>query len=60
MIPRSDFARDERDIDMSREVCDHEVFLSFTSDDDAFKFRDWLAEEGWEAFFKWAYGGSTG
>lgn len=34
-------------------VPESEVLLSFTSDDDAYAFRDWLQEVGWGKFHNW-------
>lgn len=34
----------------SHRVADHEVFMSFTDDDDAIAFREWLASDGLELF----------
>ena len=34
----------------SSRVADHEVFMSFTNDDDAIAFREWLASVGLELF----------
>lgn len=32
---------------------EHELFLSFTNDDDAVLFYEWLNSKGTEAFLKW-------
>lgn len=31
----------------------HEVYLSFSTDDDAIAFTDWLQEIGWGKFQNW-------
>ena len=31
-------------------VADHEVLLSFTSDEDAYEFNDWMMDEGERLF----------
>lgn len=33
-----------------KSVADHEVFLSFNSDDEGLAFRDWLFDEGYALF----------
>jgi hypothetical protein len=37
----------------SNHVCEHEVFMSFTNDDDAMSFRTWWDEDGSKLFAKW-------
>ena len=39
---------------ITRTVPDHEVLLRFTSDAHADYFGDWLIEQGWTAFRKYA------
>lgn len=34
---------------------EHEIFLSFTNDDDAILFYEWLNSKGKKAFVKWRY-----
>lgn len=38
---------------IEREIHEHEVFLSFTNDEDAYNFYDWWADEGEHLFNKW-------
>lgn len=40
--------------ELTRAIADHEVFIIFTSDDDASDFRSWLDEEGWKLFQVWS------
>lgn len=49
----SSFTRFSYETEVSTEVSEHEVFLSFNSDDDAVEFRYWLEEEGMEFFQKY-------
>lgn len=40
--------------EVTRTVKEHEVFLSFVSDETAISFTEWLASgEGWDAFLRW-------
>lgn len=34
----------------SADVADHDVYLSFTGDNDAQAFRDWLHDCGWDQY----------
>jgi len=36
-----------------QDVADHEVFMSFTNDADALRFREWWEEQGTSAFGGW-------
>lgn len=40
--------------EITREVHEHEIFLSFTDDKDAELFSEWWNTKGWPAFEKWA------
>ena len=39
--------------EVEREVEEHEVFLSFNSDDEAVQFEYWLHDAGFKAFQVW-------
>jgi len=42
-----------REIVYKRSVAEHEVFMSFSSDDDAGAFTDWIGGGGWASFLAW-------
>lgn len=44
-----DYVTDHRQ-HRAADVADHEVYLSFASDEDALAFRDWLYDAGWQQF----------
>ena len=46
------FVKSKRQI--VREIAHHEILLAFYSDDAADQFSEWLNEEGWEHYNKWA------
>jgi len=44
------FERFSYESEVRRDVYDHEVFLGFHNDEDAYSFRDWLDDQGLELF----------
>lgn len=42
--------------EITRYIADHEVLLSFSDDQHAFVFGDWMFEHGWELFKKYYAG----
>lgn len=43
----------EFEAEVSKRMAEHEVFMSFTNDDDANYFREWWDEKGNEQFESW-------
>ena|GEM_PF-6748267 len=47
-----EYLPDERS-EITRKINNHEVFLSFNSDEHAYAFHDWWGVEGGERFIEW-------
>ena len=48
-----DFERVVKGMRLSRDLAEHEVFMSFNDDSGAYAFQDWWSEEGEKQFAEW-------
>lgn len=49
-MPKVEFETKE---EITRRIGEHEVFLSFNADNQAYAFHDWITHEGKGLFEKW-------